>query len=125
MTVQLGSNSSLGAEWTFAPPTTGSNVNTTTATTLATPTTTNVHAFITDMQIATATLGGATELAIRDGAGGTVIWRTTLATTAMPLMSINFQTPLRGSRGNLLEVVTLTAVTGGVYVNAQGFYANL
>lgn len=125
MTVQLGSNASLGAEWQFASPTTGSNVNTTTATTLVTPTTANMHAFITDMQITSATLGGATELAIRDGAGGTVIWRVQLQTTAMPLMSINFQSPLRGSRGNLLEVVTLTAVTGGVYVNAQGFTANL
>ena len=34
---------------------------------------------------------------------------------------IGFQEPLQGSQGNLLEVVTLTAVTGGVYVNAQGY----
>jgi len=79
--------------------------------------------YITDLQVQSATLGGATELAIRDGAGGAVLWRTQLQTTALPLVAFNFQSPLQGSSGNLLEVVTLSAVTGGVWVNAQGYTA--
>jgi len=38
-------------------------------------------------------------------------------------MTFNFDVPLRGSPGNLLEVAILTAVTGGVYINCQGFTA--
>jgi hypothetical protein len=41
----------------------------------------------------------------------------------MPLTSINFDTPLRGSTNTLLEVVTLTSATGGVFVNVQGHVA--
>jgi hypothetical protein len=48
------------------------------------------------------------------------LWRGKLQTTALVVTMIGFQEPLQGSPGNLLEVVTLTAVTGGVYVNAQG-----
>ena len=69
------------------------------------------------------TLGGATELAIRDGAGGAMLWRHKLQTAPNENMTFNFDVPLRGSPGNLLEVVTLTAVTGGIYINCQGFVA--
>ena len=123
MSVQVDNKGNLANEWTF-PSATGGIVNTTTAVTLkAAPAQASQRNYLTDLQIQTATLGAATELAIRDGAGGPVLWRTQLQTTAMPLVPINFQTPLKGSPGNLLEVVTLTAVTGGVYVGAQGFTA--
>lgn len=122
MSVQIESRAQLGAEWIFASAT-GGIVSSTTAVTLKAAPTAGNRNYLTDMQIQTATLGGATELAIRDGAGGTVLWRTQLQTTAMALISINFQSPLRGSPGNLLEVVTLSSVTGGVYINAQGFVA--
>ena len=109
--------------WNFASAT-GGIVNTTTAVTLkAAPADATTRNYITDLQIQSAALGGGTELAIRDGAGGTVLWRTQLQTTALPLVAFNFQSPLQGSPGNLLEVVTLTAVTGGVWVNAQGYTA--
>jgi hypothetical protein len=70
-------------------------------------------------------LGAATELAIRDGAAGTVLWREKIGTPGVPQgVSINFQTPLRGTANTLLEVVTLTASgTGAVYFNAQGYAA--
>lgn len=78
--------------------------------------------YLTSLQIMHDLLSAVTEIAIRDGAGGTVIWRGKLQTPATeqgpPLF---FDPPLRGSPNTLLEVVTLTAVTGGVYVNAQGF----
>ena len=76
---------------------------------------------IVSLQVAHDTLGAVTELAIRDGAGGAVLWRHKLQTAANENMTFNFDVPLKASPGNLLEVVTLTAVTGGVYVNAQGF----
>lgn len=98
-------------------------VNTTTAVTLKAAAPAGFRNFLTDLQIASDTLGAATELAIRDGAAGTVIWRGKLQTSPLGLMSINFTTPLAGTGTNLLEVATLTAVTGGVYVNAQGYVA--
>ena len=78
--------------------------------------------YIEAIQIGTDVLTAATELAIRDGAGGAVLWRMKLGTAALALMSVVFARPLRSSVGNLLEVVTLTStVAGAVFVNAQGF----
>lgn len=98
--------------------------NTTTAVTIFASAGGSLRNYVTSLQIATDTLGAATELAIRDGAAGTVIWRTKLQTTSLPLLNITFPVPLKGSAATLLEVVTLTAsVTGAVYVSAQGYTA--
>ncbi len=106
--------------WNYAAASSGI-VNTATAVTIKAAAGAGVRNYVTDLQINTATLGAATELAIPDGAGGTVLWRCQLQTAALPIMSVNFQSPLVGSPNTLLEVVTLTAVTGGVFVNAQGY----
>lgn len=106
--------------WNYAAATGGID-NTTTAVTIIAAAGTGIRNYVTSLQIAHATLGATTELAIRDGAGGTVIWRTILHTTAMPLTNIVFDAPLIGTANTLLEVVTLTAVTGDVLVSAQGF----
>jgi hypothetical protein len=107
--------------WNYAAAASGI-VNTTTAVTIKTAAGAGFRNYITNIQVSHAALGAATELAIRDGAGGTVLWRMTLATTANENISINFRTPIQGSVNTLLEVVTLTAtVTGGVYANAQGY----
>ena len=107
--------------WSFAGAT-GGIVNTTTAVTIkAAPADNTQRNYLTDFQIATDAIGAATEVAIRDGAGGTVLWRGKLQTTALVPTWIGFSQPLMGSPGNLLEILTLTAVTGGVYVNAQGY----
>ena len=107
--------------WSFACAT-GGIVNTAAAVTIkAAPADATQRNYLTDLQIAADALGAATELAIRDGAGGTVLWRGKLQTAALIVTWIGFSQPLQGSPGNLLEVVTLTAVTGGVYVNAQGY----
>lgn len=95
-------------------------VNTTTAVTVKAAAGASVRNYIDSIQLQTATLGGATEIAIRDGAAGTVLWRSQLQTTALPLININFVPPLKGTANTLVEVVTLTAVTGGVYANLQG-----
>lgn len=110
-------------DWQYAAPVGGIS-NTTTAATLKAAAGAGIRNYITALQISANTLGGATEIAIRDGAGGTVIWRgqlTTAGTTGVEMIS--FGTPLKGTANTLLEVVTLTAVTGNVYVNAQGYAA--
>ena len=106
--------------WNYAAASSGI-VNTATAVTIKAAAGAGVRNYVTDLQINTTTLGAVTELAIRDGAGGTVLWRCQLQTAALPIMSVNFQPPLVGSPNTLLEVTTLTAVTGGVFVNAQGY----
>lgn len=108
--------------WTYAAATGGID-NTTTAVTIKTAAGSGLRNYITSLQIAHATLGNATELAIRDGAGGTVLWRTLLHTTAMPLTTFVLPVPLRSTANTLLEVVTLTAATGDVLVSAQGYVA--
>ena len=71
--------------WSFAGAT-GGIVNTTTAVTIkAAPADNTQRNYLTDFQIATDALGAATEVAIRDGAGGTVLWRGKLQTTALVL----------------------------------------
>lgn len=106
--------------WSYAAAASGI-ASTTTAVTIKAAAGAGLRNYLTDLQISHAALGGATELAIRDGAGGTVLWRMTLATGANENISVHFRTPLQSSVNTLLEVVTLSSVTGGVYVNAQGY----
>ena len=106
--------------WNYAAATSGI-ASTTTAVTIKAAAGAGLRNYITDIQVSHATLGAATELAIRDGAGGTVLWRMTLGTVANENISVRLSTPIFSSANTLLEVVTLTSVTGGVYVNAQGF----
>ena len=107
-------------DWQYAAAASGI-LNTTTAVTIKVAGAASIRNFISAIDIQWETLGAATELAIRDGAAGTVIYRTKLGTAAGN-KSIIFTTPLRGTAATLMEVVTLTAsVTGAVYFNAQGF----
>ena len=126
MTVNIASNASIQSEWSYAAAT-GGILNTTTAVTIkAAPVgPATFRNYITDIQVNAEALGTATELAVRDGAGGTVIWRIKIGTGGLTNgLAFSFNSPLRGSPGNLLEVVTLTAsTTGAVYFNAQGFSA--
>lgn len=108
--------------WSYAAATGGID-NTTTAVTIKAAAGSGLRNYITGLQINHNTLGAATELAIRDGAGGTVLWRVGLNTTAAVPFGITFPVPIRSTANTLLEVVTLTAVTGDVFVNAQGFIA--
>ena len=106
--------------WTYAAAASGI-ANTGTAVTVKAAAANSQRNYVTSLTIQSATLGAATEFCIRDGAAGTVLFRTQLQTTAMPLTQVNFSTPLKGSAGTLLEIVTLTAVTGGVYANLTGY----
>jgi len=106
-------------QWSYAAASGGIS-NTTTAVTIKAAVA-SVRNCITSIQVSNGTLGAATEVAIRDGAAGTVLWRGFCGTAANQETFV-FPAPLVGSVNTLLEVVTLTAtVTGGVYVNVQGF----
>lgn len=106
--------------WNYAAGA-GGIVNSTTAVTIKAATAA-ARNYLKTMTIANDTLGSATEIAIRDGAGGAVLWRSKIQTTASGDRVIPFDPPLKGSVNTLLEVVTLTAsVTGGVFVNATGY----
>lgn len=106
--------------WSYAAPASGL-VNSTAAVTIVTASA-GVRNVIHALQISTDALGAATEFAIRDGAGGTVLWRMKLTTAGLSQQASHyFPVPLQGTAGNLLEIVTLTAsITGAVYFNAQG-----
>ncbi len=108
--------------WQYAAATSGI-ASTTTAVTIKAAAGSGIRNYITSLSIAHDTLGAVTEFAIRDGAGGTVIFRTKLQTTAKEDTIITFPSPLFSTANTLLEVVTLTSVTGGVFVNASGFTA--
>lgn len=107
--------------WSYAAAASGI-VNTTTAVTIKTATT-GLRNYLSGLDLTAEALGAATELAIRDGAGGTVLWRIKIGTGGLTGgYQVAFDPPLAGTAATLLEVVTLTAsVTGAVYVNARGF----
>lgn len=99
-------------------------LNTTVATTLKTAAGAGIRNYITSIQIMSEALGAATELVIRDGAAGPVLWRTKIPASGLPTTNIDFPSPLKSTANTLLEVATLTAsVTGAVYFNAQGYVA--
>ena len=114
---------SAGNDWSYPAANLGI-VNTTTAVTIKAAVASNRN-YITAIQFSAEALGTATELAIRDGAGGTVLWRTKIGTGGLVNgREIIFPSPLKSTTNTLLEVVTLTASgTGAVYFNAQGFVA--
>ena len=111
-------------DWSYAAATAGI-ANTTTAVTIAAAAGAGLRNYITSIQLMSEALGAASEFAIRDGAGGTVIWRTKIGTGGVTAgESITFPSPLKSTANTLLEVVTLTAsVTGAVFFNAQGYIA--
>ena len=113
-----------GSRWSYAAAA-GGITNTTTAVTIAAAAGAGLRNYLTGMQIFADTLGTATEIAIRDGAAGTVLWRGKIGTGgAFVGAEIKFTCPLKGTANTLMEFVTLTASgTGSVYVNAQGYTA--
>lgn len=112
--------SAAGADWQYAAAAAGI-LNTTTAVTMKTAGGAGIRNYLTLLDLTWETLGAATELVVRDGASGTVIYRTKIGTVAGS-KTIQFLTPLRGTAATLMEIATLTAsVTGAVYVNAQGY----
>lgn len=105
-------------DWQYAAAS-GGILNTTTAVTIKTAAGTGRRNFITAFELEWEALGAATDFVIRDGAAGTVIYRTRIGTAA-GRKTVNLL--LKGTANTLLEVATLTAsVTGAVYFNAVGY----
>jgi hypothetical protein len=119
---QLENGEVPAGTWFYAAAA-GGIVNSTSGVTVTAAAGAGIRNYVKSLQIACDTLGGATEFVIRDGASGTVIWRGKLQTTALQADTINFDPPIKGTANTLVEVATLTAVTGGVYVNLQGYTA--
>jgi hypothetical protein len=115
-------NGLRASRWSYAAAA-GGITNTTTAVTIKAAAGAGFRNCVTGINYASTALGAATELAVRDGAGGTVLWRgfVTTAGTGGSAASIPFSSAICGSDNTLLEVVTLTAsVSGSVYFNATG-----
>lgn len=113
-----------GANWSYAAAS-GGILNTTTAVTIKTAAGSGIRNYVESIEIMSEALTNATEVALRDGAGGTVLWRIKIPTGGMTLTPIKFSPPLKGTANTLLEIVTLTASgAGAVYANAQGFTAS-
>lgn len=96
--------------------------NITTAVTVKAAAGASVRNFIDACQISTTMFGASVPLAIRDGAGGTVIWAQVVPTAGwLTPVTIAFPVPLRSTANTLLEVVTPTAnVSGTVTLDCQG-----
>lgn len=111
-------------EWNYAAAA-GGILNTTVAVTIKAAAGASVRNYLTSLQIMSDALTNATELVIRDGAAGTVIFRTKLPTAGVTgTLSLQFQNPLKSTANTLLEVATLTASgAGAVFINAQGYIA--
>ena len=96
--------------------------NTTTAVTIKAAAGASIRNFIDAIQVTTTAFGTSVPIAIRDGAGGTVLWAgvVPLAGWLAPVV-ITFPMPLKGTANTLLEVLTTTAnTTGTVTLNVQG-----
>lgn len=109
------------ANWSYAAALNGI-VNTTTAVAFK-GAVTGLKNYLCWIDVTAEALGVATELVVRDGAGGTVLWRVKIGTGGLTGgRHVKFDPPLASTAATLLEVATLTAsVTGAVHFNAGGF----
>ncbi len=109
-------------QWSYTSGASPILSNTTTAVTIKTAAGASVRNFIDACQLTTTAFGAAVPLAIRDGAGGTVLFALTVPTAGfLQPVNVQFRMPLRGTANTLLEVVTTTANTSGtVTLNCQG-----
>lgn len=107
--------------WSYAAAASGI-VNTTTAVTIKSAGAAGVRNYVSAIQIMWEALTTASEIAIRDGAAGTVLWRAKIPATLAGAREIVFPVPLKGTAATLLEFLTLTASgAGAVYFDAQGY----
>jgi len=108
--------------WSYTSGTSPILSNTTTAVTIKAAAGAAVRNYIDSCQITTTAFTTSVPLALRDGAGGTVIWALTVPTTGfLQPVIVTFSPPLRGTANTLWEIVTTTANTvGTVTANCSG-----
>lgn len=116
--VQYALNSN---RWAYAAPG-GGLVNKTTADTIMAAAGVGIRNYIKSIQVDWDSFTAASEVVIRDGAGGTVLWRMKIPSGAAGMREVAFDVPLRSTANTLLEIATLTASGGGaLFLNAQGY----
>jgi hypothetical protein len=107
--------SHLGKAWRYVAASGG--ITNTTAVTIADAPGTGKAVHLTEIEIINGNATG-TEVAIRNGAAGDVLWRG-FAVQALGPLIVKFQEPIICSVDTLMEVVCVT--TGSLtYVNARG-----
>ena len=111
-------------EWSYVAAS-GGITNTTTPVDIVGGAGSGVRNYVTSLQLYSDTLGTATEIILRDGAGGSILWRSKIGTAGTgDTQNIRFHPPIRGSTNTIMQFACLTATgTGSIYVNAQGYKA--
>lgn len=89
----------------------------TTAVTIA-PAVVGMRNYIDSLQVFNSGAAG-TEVIIRDGSLGPVLWRGYVGATTASLQ-VDFKHPIKGSINTLLEVVLSSGTTVAVRINVQG-----
>jgi len=109
--------STANTSWSYAAAA-GGIVNTTGVTIKAASGAGNRN-YVSSLQLANSGAAG-TDVQIRDGAAGTVLWRGYVPAGANGECH-NFTPPLKGTANTLLEVGLSSGTTVAVYVNVQGY----
>lgn len=108
-----------GATWSY--PSESGGITNTTERTLKAASGAGVRNYLTHIDVSNSHAATATEVVIKDGAGGTVLWRG-YARTGGNANDYFFDPPLRSSANTALVVACVTTGTA-TYVNAQGYAA--
>ena len=111
-------------EWSYVAAS-GGITNTTTPVDITGGAGSGVRNYVTSLQLYSDTLGTATEIILRDGTGGSILWRSKIGTAGTGgTQNIRFHPPIRGSSNTIMQFACVTATgTGSIYVNAQGYKA--
>jgi hypothetical protein len=105
--------------WSYAAASGG--ITNTTAVTIKAAGASGIRNYLRSLNVVNAS-ATASEISIRDGAAGTVLWRGYVPASMTAASQISFDPPLRGTAATLMEVVCATTATQ-TYVNAQGWTA--
>ena len=107
--------------WRYNPPV-GGLVNSTAGITIKAAAGAGVSNYVMGGECYSDPLATATEVELRDGASGTVMWRMKIPTTGWTNgFDITFNPPLRGTANTLVEFAGTTAsATGAIYCNWRG-----
>ena len=109
--------------WQYAAPVNGIS-NSNAAVTIRAAQGVGFFNYITGIQLNSTVLSADTIFIIRDGAG-TVLWRVNIPAAGISnIRDAQFPMALKTIANSKLEIVTLTAVTGNVYANVQGYTAS-
>lgn len=106
------------ADWTYAAASGG--ITNTTGVTVKAAAAAGIRNYVTSISVGNNS-AVVTDVQIRDGASGTVLWRG-IATANMPQTLITFPNPLRGTAATLVEVACGTTASA-TYVNLTGYTA--